>query len=64
MEFILPTSEIAIRCKARVAWVNDPDQRKKTDLPAGMGVQFIDLSLADMDAIRDYIKCSQLEPAW
>jgi uncharacterized protein (TIGR02266 family) len=64
MEFILPTSEKAIRCNARVAWVNDAKQSKKTMLPAGMGVQFIDLTLVEMDAIRKYIKSVNLEPAW
>ncbi len=64
MEFVLPVSDAKICCQARVAWVNDPVQRKKTVLPAGMGVQFLDLSLADMDAIRNYIKHSNLEPAW
>ena len=29
---------------------------KKTTLPTGMGVQFLDLTLADMDAIPKYIK--------
>jgi hypothetical protein len=35
--------------------VNDPQQRKKPNLPVGMGVQFVDISPADMNAIRDYI---------
>ncbi len=64
MEFILPTHEAVIRCKGRVAWVNDPSQKKKTGLPPGMGVQFLDLSLDDMGAIRNYIKHAKLEPAW
>jgi uncharacterized protein (TIGR02266 family) len=64
MEFILPTSEKAIRCNARVAWVNDAGQIKKSTLPKGMGVQFLDLTLADLDTIRIYIKNENLEPAW
>ncbi len=64
MEFIIPTSEKAIRCHARVAWVNDAKQLKKSTLPTGMGVQFLDLTLADLDAIRKYIKSVNLEPAW
>ena len=64
MEFLLPTSETAIHCNARVAWVNDAKQLKKATLPIGMGVQFLDLSLADMDAIRKYIKNVNLEPDW
>lgn len=64
MEFILPTSKNPIRCTARVAWVNDQKLWKKSALPTGMGVQFLDLTLADMDAIREYIKSVNLEPAW
>ncbi len=56
MEFRLPTSKGSIRCKARVAWVNYPHQRKKAAFPNGMGVQFLDLTPADMDAIHDFIK--------
>ncbi|HTP66454.1 MAG TPA: TIGR02266 family protein [Geobacteraceae bacterium] len=64
MEFMLPENEATIRCKGRVAWINDKEGRKKTSLPAGMGVQFLDLTLADLDAIRDYIKKANLEPLW
>jgi uncharacterized protein (TIGR02266 family) len=64
MEFFLPTSDKAICCNARVAWVNDAEQLKKSTLPTGVGVQFLDLTLADMDAIREYIKKEKLNPAW
>ena len=64
MEFVLPASETAVRCNARVAWVNDAQLLKKQDLPSGMGVQFVDLTLADLDAIRKYIKSVSLEAAW
>jgi len=55
IEFKLPTNRAVIQCRARGAWVNDPSQRNKTNLPPGMGVQFLDISLADMNAIRNYI---------
>lgn len=64
IEFILPSSKKAIRCNARVAWVNDQKLRSKLTLPAGMGVQCLDLTFTDMDAIREYIKDANLEPAW
>ncbi len=60
IEFILSSSKTVIRCNARVAWVNDPQHREKLALPTGMGVRFIDLTLADMDAIREYIKTENL----
>lgn len=55
IEFKLPAKGPTIRCKARGAWVNDPKQRKKPNLPVGVGVQFVDISPADINAIRDYI---------
>jgi uncharacterized protein (TIGR02266 family) len=61
LEFKLPTNGSTIRCKARGAWVNDPAQRKKPNLPPGMGVQFLDISLSDMNAIQDYIKSENAE---
>jgi uncharacterized protein (TIGR02266 family) len=64
MEFTLPTSKKAIRCNARVAWVNDQKLRNKTTLPTGMGLQCLDLPLAHLDAIREYIKSANLEPTW
>lgn len=45
-----------IRCKARVAWVNEAGSPLKLDLPAGMGLEFIDITLDDMNVIREYIK--------
>jgi|WetSurMetagenome_2_1015567.scaffolds.fasta_scaffold498965_1 uncharacterized protein (TIGR02266 family) len=55
LEFQLPDVGSVIRCKARGAWVNDPKERKKPNLPAGMGMQFMDLSHVDMMAINDYV---------
>jgi uncharacterized protein (TIGR02266 family) len=56
VEFILPESGRLIRCQARVAWVNQREAAKKPQLPTGMGVQFLSISRADMDAIQSYIK--------
>jgi len=63
LEFTLPGTATIIHCKGRVAWVNNPKLRKKSHLPAGMGVQFLDLTLADMNAIRSYIELEGLEPS-
>lgn len=63
-EFVLPRSNIAINCRARVAWVNHPDLIKNQALPVGMGIQFIDLSEDSMNAIRSYIREESLMPMW
>ncbi|HEX2767916.1 MAG TPA: response regulator [Geobacteraceae bacterium] len=55
VEFILPLGERVIRCKAKVAWVNSPESRRKLELPAGMGLQFLDLGPDNMDAIQNYL---------
>jgi len=61
VEFILPVGERVIRCKAKVAWVNCPESRRKLELPPGMGVQFLDLIPDDMDAIQNYLKTKSPE---
>lgn len=63
-EFVLPNRNITISCKARVAWVNDPDAIKNQNLPVGMGIQFLNLSEENLDAIRSYIKEESLVPMW
>jgi uncharacterized protein (TIGR02266 family) len=64
VEFSLPDSDKTIYCKARVAWVNEAGSPLKRDLPVGMGLQFIDITLEKMDAIREYIKEKALTADW
>lgn len=64
LEFTLPGREAPIRCTGRVAWVNHPVLLNKPELAAGMGVQFIDLRLDDLHAIREFIKQESLTPSW
>jgi CheY-like chemotaxis protein len=56
IEFKLPANWPTIQCKARKAWVNEAQNRKKPELPAGIGIQFLDLPPSGMNAIQDYIK--------
>jgi len=64
VEFSLPESDKPIYCKARVAWVNEVGNPVKRDLPVGMGLQFIDITLGKMDSIREYIKEKALTADW
>jgi uncharacterized protein (TIGR02266 family) len=64
LEFVLPEPKREIVCQGRVAWVNHPDKIINPALPAGMGLQFLDLQGDDLDAIRDYIKTRALHPSW
>lgn len=64
IEFVLPDSTVPIACTARVAWVNHPELMKNPQLPVGMGLQFLDLTLADLDALRKYLYEGGLEPFW
>lgn len=64
LEFTLPSRQATIRCAGRVAWVNHPVLLTKSEMAAGMGVQFVDLRLDDLHAIRDFIKEEVLEPSW
>jgi uncharacterized protein (TIGR02266 family) len=56
LEFTLPSRQASISCAGKVAWVNHPVLLHKPEMASGMGVQFIDLPLDDMYAIRDFIK--------
>ena len=64
IELILPEDGRIIKCTGRVAWVNHPESIKNQNLPVGMGLQFLDLSLDDMDSIRQFIKNQALTPVW
>ncbi|OGU12978.1 MAG: hypothetical protein A2075_08815 [Geobacteraceae bacterium GWC2_58_44] len=64
IEFTLPKDGKLIKCAGRVAWLNHPETIKNPNLPVGMGVQFTNLSLVDMDLIRDFIKSQSLRPEW
>lgn len=55
--FELPDSR-NIHCHAKVAWVNRPQCLSCENLPPGMGVQFTDLSLEDMESLRHFVKKS------
>ena len=64
LEIFLPARDKPIRCRGRVAWVNDPEKKKKDTLPAGMGLQFLDLSLDDLHAVREFLDREYLTPSW
>jgi len=63
LEFPLPGREHPVVCQARVAWTNEPDSPSRLQLPSGMGLQFLDLKLADLQAIREYIRQECLVPS-
>jgi uncharacterized protein (TIGR02266 family) len=64
LEFTLPGSPRTIQCKGRVAWINIPGDKLSPRLPPGMGIQFVDLSLAEMHAIKEFVQNESLSPAW
>jgi uncharacterized protein (TIGR02266 family) len=64
LEFSLPGHPQAIRCRGRVAWVNHAEQPASPLLPPGIGVQFVDLSLDDLRALRAFLAKSVLEGCW
>jgi len=64
IEFTVPVRPMPISCKARVAWVNHPQKITKQDMPPGMGLQFLDISLSDVDAIREYLSGGRLVASW
>jgi len=61
LQFPLPGHSLPVVCLARVAWVNTPENAVKSSFPAGLGVQFINLPLDELQAIRDFVlqQCSE-----
>ena len=64
IKFRLPGNDSIITCNARVAWNNVPGSLKKFSLPPGMGIQFLDLSLEDLQTIRHFLNEGDLKPVW
>lgn len=57
LEIPLPGPEdSAVRARGIVAWDNGPGKRKKPSLPAGFGVEFIDMKEGDFASIRSFIE--------
>lgn len=53
-----------VRCQAQVAWVNAADKPLKRDLPVGLGLEFVDISIDDAKMIEEYIKQNSLTADW
>lgn len=64
LHFSLEDQTWEIVCKGRVAWINARPNLKKPGLPPGMGVQFVDISLDDLHAIRKFMENNPLVPSW
>lgn len=62
LDFRLPASDMDIRCKARVAWANHNGSGLKPSLPAGFGLEFVDLSEESCRGICEYIRKEHIEP--
>ena len=64
LHFSLPEINKTVSCKARVAWINTKDKPRKPELPPGLGIQFVDLSLEDMKSIRRFLEHNEIVPTW
>jgi uncharacterized protein (TIGR02266 family) len=52
LTFVLPGAEVAVRTRGRVTRVSRGSQGGGPDDPPGMGVQFLDLSPAEKEALH------------
>lgn len=62
LELLFPDSKQRLSCSVRVAWTNHPELLQRPELPAGMGLQFLDLSFSEKEIIRNYLRKSNLKP--
>ncbi len=54
--FIPLQEEIIVSCVARVAWINHENNPPKPEYPAGVGLQFVDITPEDLCSIVGFIK--------
>ena len=64
LHFTLSDEDKVFSCNASVAWVNMKDDPVKPELLPGFGVQFIDLQLDSIKAIKRFLKHNVIEPKW
>jgi uncharacterized protein (TIGR02266 family) len=64
VEFILPNQNAPVSCQAKVVWINGPMVQANQNLPTGMGLRFLDMTLDDLYAIREYLSAGRLIPVW
>jgi len=64
IEFILPDDGRIIKCSGKVSWINHPESKINKDLPTGMGLQFMNLSMDDLDSLRKFIKNKVITEDW
>jgi len=62
VKFNLPNSDAIIYGHARVAWLNAPDNIKKSSLPPGMGIQFISSEIYPV--LSHFLETKNLVPTW
>ncbi|WP_305045821.1 PilZ domain-containing protein [Geoalkalibacter sp.] len=52
----LPDRQPPLACRARVAWINQPESALKPRYPQGLGLQFLDLSPADRERLELFLR--------
>jgi Tfp pilus assembly protein PilZ len=62
LDFTLPASKVEINCRARVSWINHENTSLKPAFPAGLGLEFVDLSEESQAFIAEYIRKDHVEP--
>ena len=58
LEFTLPTHKQAVSVKGKIAWAKDEYDAGQAHIPPGMGVEFINLSPANLAIIEKYVTSS------
>ena len=61
LSFTLPDANKVVNCSAKVAWVNLQDNPRKSELPTGIGLQFLDLSTEYLMSIESLLKHDGVE---
>jgi CheY-like chemotaxis protein len=58
--YLPATNPVLMEVSGRVAWINEEGKRVNSGLPAGFGVEFMDLEEQEVAALRSYVDAEHL----
>lgn len=61
IEFVLPGFQSTLKSSVRVAWVNHPEWRKKTSMPCGVGLEFVNVSPTFGSVLKEFLESLKLD---
>ncbi|WP_020677355.1 PilZ domain-containing protein [Geopsychrobacter electrodiphilus] len=64
LRFKLLRQDDTISCPSKVAWVNTKENPYNPEFAPGVGIQFVDIPLEEVNAIGRFLKHNDIQPSW